>query len=150
MNDIDPVEVDEIPPHLMTASVTHSLKCRHKRTGDIFIPEFACHVGNKYFLMDAWTMARGYDKDYIGYEVKVTRQDFVRDKKWENYLDFCHKFFFVCPTDLINKDELPGDVGLMYYNPKTRALRINKQARRTSCELTTKTWKYIAMQLQCQ
>ena len=49
-----------------------------------------------------------------GYEIKVSRSDFVNDTKWQDYLPYCHQFYFVCPPDLIQPDELPKEIGLMY------------------------------------
>ena len=129
----------------MTSNINNALRQRHK--DGIWIDEFACHVGNKYYLMDFWATEFGYDKDLIGYEIKASRQDFMRDKKWENYLPFCHSFYFVCPIGLIHPDELPEDVGLIYYKTEKNALRIKKQAVRRKCQIKEKTWKYIMMQL---
>jgi len=60
---------------------------------------------------------------FYEYEVKVSRQDFLKDKKkkkWEfydlkmnerlpNYLTY------VCPENLIKEDEIPPFAGLLYY-----------------------------------
>jgi len=48
------------------------------------------------------------------YEFKSCRRDFISDKKWQNYLEYCHTFTFVCPRDAIKRDDLPRYVGLMY------------------------------------
>ncbi|WP_208112793.1 MmcB family DNA repair protein [Aureibacillus halotolerans] len=44
------------------------------------------------------------------YEIKVSRSDFLRDDKWPAYKNQCHRFFFVCPKDLIKPEELPDEV----------------------------------------
>lgn len=54
-------------------------------------------------------------KQYIrGFEFKVTRNDFLQDKKWHKYIKYCNTFTFVCPPDVIKKGELPKGIGLVY------------------------------------
>src|SRR3990167_9178859 len=48
-----------------------------------------------------------------GFEVKSSRADFTKDKKWRDYLPFVNEFFFCAPPGVIGKDELPPDVGLL-------------------------------------
>jgi hypothetical protein len=65
--------------------------------------------------MDAWACKRSWTNPLsIGYEVKVSRSDFLRDDKWRAYLPLCHQFYFVCPTELIDRKEVPKNVGLIY------------------------------------
>ncbi|HYG60717.1 MAG TPA: MmcB family DNA repair protein [Symbiobacteriaceae bacterium] len=53
---------------------------------------------------------------FTAYEVKVSRNDFMRDDKWANYRNYCHRFYFACPSGLIKPEELPEDVGLVWVN----------------------------------
>lgn len=49
------------------------------------------------------------------FEFKSSRQDFVSDKKWENYLKYCHTLTFVCPREVIRREDLLNkNVGLMW------------------------------------
>ena len=48
------------------------------------------------------------------FEFKSGRQDFLSDKKWQNYLEYCHTFTFVSPREAILKDDIPPGVGLMW------------------------------------
>lgn len=65
-------------------------------------------------------------KRYIRiFEFKSCRKDFVSDKKWEQYLNYCHTFTFVCPREVIQKNDLPTGIGLMWiykwrYRPSDR------------------------------
>lgn len=52
-----------------------------------------------------------------GYEIKVSRQDFLTDKKWQEYLPYCNQFYFVVPKGLILPEELPPEIGLIYIEP---------------------------------
>jgi len=48
------------------------------------------------------------------FEFKSCRNDFVRDKKWQKYLKYCHTLTFVCPAEVIQKQDLPPGIGLMW------------------------------------
>ncbi len=52
---------------------------------------------------------------FTGYEVKVSRSDWLRDDKWPYYMQFCHKLFVACPAGLVAPEELPEGVGLVWY-----------------------------------
>lgn len=80
-------------------------------------------------IMDALAVTPSWAHPCItGYEVKVSRSDFVGDEKWPTYLGYCHKFYFACPSHLIQPDELPVEVGLVWYNPETGALSTRRKA----------------------
>jgi hypothetical protein len=50
----------------------------------------------------------------IAYELKHSRADFMKDKKWPGYLNLCNELYFVVPgKGIIEKDELPAEVGLI-------------------------------------
>lgn len=48
------------------------------------------------------------------FEFKSSRGDFTSDKKWQHYLRYCHIFTFVCPYGVIQKEELPKGIGLLW------------------------------------
>lgn len=56
------------------------------------------------------------NKDCRIYEVKNNRATFDNDYKYEKYLDVCHRMYIACPKGLIQKDEIPDKIGLMYKN----------------------------------
>lgn len=54
-------------------------------------------------------------KQYIRiFEFKSCRQDFISDKKWQNYLKYCHTFTFVSPREVIKKEDVPKSIGLLW------------------------------------
>jgi len=56
-------------------------------------------------------------KKYIrGFEFKVSRGDFLQDKKWHKYLKYCNTFAFVCPPGIIKKGEVEKGIGLVYVS----------------------------------
>jgi len=55
------------------------------------------------------------------YEVKISRADFqsdIRSGKWLGYLPHCHRFYFACPSGMINKNEVPPGAGLIVRGDK--------------------------------
>lgn len=51
-----------------------------------------------------------------GFEIKVSRSDFLKDDKWQTYLRYFNRFFFVTPPGLIKPDELPPEIYLLEWN----------------------------------
>jgi len=62
------------------------------------------------------------------YEVKSSRGDFLSDRKWERYLEYCTHFAFVAPAGAIQRWELACEVGLIEYG--SPSLRNLSRARR--------------------
>ena len=44
--------------------------------------------------------------------MKSSRQDFLTDRKWPEYLDYCDRFYFAVPADF-PEELLPPEHGLM-------------------------------------
>lgn len=65
---------------------------------------------------------------YIGYEIKVSRSDFLSDTKWPAYLPSCNELWFVCPSGLIRPDEVPEQVGLLWVSKTGTRLYSKKKA----------------------
>ena len=101
---------------------------------DLFLTEVK--NGSTYFppaqgllKFDAVAIARSYTKPRIRiFEVKISRSDFLRDNKWNLYLQYCHEFYFACPAGMIRPDELPLEVGLMWYDPDKKTVRTKRKA----------------------
>jgi hypothetical protein len=74
-----------------------------------------------------------------GFEIKVSRADFLADEKWQSYAEFCSSLSMVCPAGLIAPSEIPKPFGLLYisrepvhqYTEKTRlVLKWEKKPKR--------------------
>lgn len=90
----------------------------------------------KLYILDAVAIKKSWTKPCIeGFEIKADRSDFLRDKKWQNYQAYCHKFSFACPPGVIKPEELPGDVGLLYYSPEHDALFTKRRAMRREIDM---------------
>ena len=57
----------------------------------------------------------------IAVEVKSSREDFLSDSKWPDYLDYCDRFYFAVPAEFPSA-LLPGDHGLFCVDPFGGAL----------------------------
>jgi hypothetical protein len=105
-------------PNSFSWSSDHLQKLlREKHQDDVFVGE--CNTGSSWGhnirRLDAWAMKRSWSPwETIGYEIKVSRQDFLKDEKWVEYLAYCHKFYFVCPPGLIRASDLPQGIGLLW------------------------------------
>lgn len=102
-----------------------------KHASDLFVAE--CKTGATYtgtgMRMDAWAMKKTYSPPTtIGYEVKVSRGDFVNDNKWPEYLKGCHQFYFVSPRNVIDPEEVPEQCGLLYVAKTGTRLFTKKKA----------------------
>ncbi len=82
------------------------------RTSSIFIPEYTW--GN--LRIDALIV--DISKRWIrGFEIKVSRSDFVRDDKWVLYSQFCSSISIVCPAEVVKPEEIKKPFGLLWLVP---------------------------------
>lgn len=118
-----------------------------KHTKDFFM----CEVRNgpsqsvDWFLkFDAFAMKKSWSKPLISiYEIKTNRQDFLSDQKYIKYLEYCHEFYFACPTDLIKIEEIPDRAGLVYVKDKT--IRTIKKAKYVEQKIPSELFIYIIL-----
>lgn len=112
-----------------------------KHAKDVLVTE--CKNGQSWasgmhqlLKIDAWVLRRSWSPlTTIGYEIKVSRQDFEQDQKWINYTDYCHEFFFVCPAGLIRAIDLPKGIGLIWTTMNGVGLQTKIKADRLKPDL---------------
>jgi len=127
------------------------LQKRHleKKLPDAFFTEVKngpTWTSNNLLKLDAVAIKKSWSNPCItGYEVKVSRGDFVRDEKWHGYLRYCHQFYFVCPAGLIKPEELPPEVGLVYYNPEKDCLSTKRKALHRMIEMSLDMFYYLVI-----
>lgn len=80
---------------------------------------------------------------FTGYEIKISRSDFLRDAKFYTYEELCNFLYIVCPKGLIQRTELPESVGLMYYDPEKRTITTKKKAIFRKIEYSADMLLYI-------
>ncbi|MFZ5688654.1 MAG: MmcB family DNA repair protein [Bacillota bacterium] len=103
-------------------------------------------TSNNLLIMDAIAIKKSWTKPCItGYEIKVDRQDFLRDEKWPAYRQYCHRLYFACPTELILPEELPDDIGLIYYNPEKDCINTKRKAVFRDIEIPWEMLYYLVI-----
>ena len=132
----------------MTADIIlQALKNRHWE--DVFIPE--CKTGPTWFnhnlrKFDAWVMTRSWvNLRMIGYEIKVSRNDFKQDKKWREYLPYCHQLYFICPWGLIQPEEINGEAGLCWLSKNGKRIYIKKHVLQRDIEIPVELLIHVVM-----
>ena len=114
----------------MSLSILDRLASKHSDA--VFVSE--CKTGSSWNgcrRLDAWALLKTWSPPtIIGYEIKTDRSDFLRDRKWQEYLPVCHELYFACPAKLIAPEELPQDVGLLWTSGESRLVTKRKAVRR--------------------
>lgn len=120
-----------------------------KHSGDLAVPE--CKTGPTHYAsalkkLDLWVMKKSWaNPQTYGYEIKVSRNDFVRDNKWQNYLEFCSNFYFVAPPGIIEIGEVPADAGLLVSSKRGTRLYTKKKAPYRNIQVPDSIFRYILM-----
>jgi len=89
-------------------------------------------------------MRRSWENPCVwGYEIKVSRSDFLADNKWRGYLPLCNEFYFVAPTGVIKPDELPQEAGLLLVTSTAARLWTKKKAPHRDIEIDANIFRYV-------
>lgn len=123
---------------------------RHNgRNPDAFFTEVkngSTWFSNSLMRLDAVAFKKSWQNPCItAYEVKVDRQDFLRDDKWPGYRQYCHYLYFACPVGLIEPGELPDDVGLIWYNPEKDCIHTKRKAVFRDIEIPVDMLYYLVV-----
>jgi len=118
----------------------------NRHSDDVFVPE--CKDGPSYgrnhVRMDAWAMAKSYSRFRpTGYEIKMSRSDFLRDGKYPLYLPYCNSLWFVAPHGIIDPRELPEEVGLLQISKKGARLFTKKKAPIRTIDPPVALYEYL-------
>ena len=131
----------------MTAyDLKNLLAARHYK--DVFVPE--CKNGptiyGSHLRLDAWAMNRSWSRFCtFGYEIKVSRSDFLRDEKYLFYRDMCHVLYLVTPPGILDKSEIPKDVGWLVSTKNGTKLLTKKKAVHRDIDDPIDLYRYILM-----
>jgi hypothetical protein len=129
---------------ITSGDILKMLEQRHDK--DLFVPE--CKNGSTWFQnhsrVDAWAMKKSWQNPcYIGYEIKISKSDFIHDSKYVNYLPMCNELYFICPWDMIKVSDIPLEVGLIYCSKNGTSLLTRKKAVHREIEAPINTLLYI-------
>jgi hypothetical protein len=119
-----------------------------KHAEDVFVPECknGPSNGGELLRLDAWAMKKSWSKPLtVGYEIKVSRSDFMKDEKWKFYLQYCNELYFVCPAKLILPEDLPPEIGLMYVSATGNRLFTKRKAAYRDVQIPENLFRYILM-----
>lgn len=123
----------------------------HNKFSEKFVCIPECKVGsawvmNKCSVIDFWCMAKSWTNPRtIAFEIKVSRQDFLRDNKWPEYLKYCTEFYFVAPPRIIDPSEVPEQAGLMVCSKNAKLLYTKKKAPYRNVDIPDSIYRYILM-----
>lgn len=131
---------------LNARQIVRLLESRHLR--DLFIPE--CKDGPTRFgghlRIDAWAMNRSWaNATMYGYEVKVSRSDWLKDQKLHAYLPLCNVLYIVAPSGVVKDEEIPEGVGLLVVNSKGTGLLTKRKAKHREVDDPTVLFRYVLM-----
>lgn len=120
-----------------------------KHYKDFFITE--CKSGSTWMtrpgdmkILDALAIRKSWTSPcFTGYEVKISRGDFLRDVKFYTYEELVNCLYIVCPKGMIDRTELPESVGLMYYDPEKGSITTKKKAIYRKIEYSPELLLYI-------
>ncbi len=125
-----------------------------KHAKDVFVR--ACKsgpswTGERVRILDGWAMPRSWARPQcVGYEIKLSRSDWLGDKKWPSYLELCHQLYIVCPHGLLKKSEIPDPLGLVYACAgEGRRLITAKKAAVRDVQIPESLFRYVLMN-RCQ
>lgn len=106
-----------------------ALERRWRRTGRAgFWPEITVPAPDGDLRLDGVALEWQYGNMWVhGYEIKISRSDWLRDAKYERYRKYCDTLTVVCPKGTIGRDEMPGDIGLMWFEPDKATLRYKRK-----------------------
>lgn len=109
------------------------MDCRHS-AGEIAIERLAVRGGQ----LDVAAMRLSWSRPLItGYEVKISRADFlsdVRGEKWRKYLACVERLYFAVPNYMVEPSEVPPECGLVYRGSKSWRWHRKAPARSLSPE----------------
>lgn len=118
---------------------------RKKHEEDTFVND--CKTGDMgHPILDAWVMKKSWSHPlYLGYEIKVSKQNFRNDCKWMNYLPYCNQLYFITPQGLIDKTEVPEVCGLIYISKNGRMLYTKKHAQYRKIDIPDTIFRALLM-----
>jgi len=78
-----------------------------------------------------------------GYEIKISRSDFMGDDKWQSYLPMCSQLYFVTTPGVCDVSEVPEPCGLIQTTANGNGLRTLKKAAFREIEHPVEMYRYL-------
>lgn len=121
----------------------------HRHSGDLFVEQ--CKNGPtfntpKLVVLDGWALSRSWKKPKMtAYEIKISRNDFLRDDKWRDALPLCNEFYWVAPAGVIEPEEIAAECGLLRVSPGGTRLYVKKRAPYREIAFPEDLVRYVLM-----
>lgn len=110
---------------MKTSNIMDLLRARH--SDDVYFEEPVIKYGK--LRMDAWAMKKSWvNPRVIGYEVKLSRADFLQDHKMQDYLPYCNEMYLICPRGIVDPREVNESFGLILVSTSGTKLITRKKA----------------------
>lgn len=122
------------------------LAARHSR--DLFFSEVKDGPtwGTTHLRLDALAIAKSWSPVRLSaYEVKVSRSDWLGDRKWESYRDLAHTLTIAAPRGVVEISELPDGIGLLEVSSTGKSLRCVRKAAYRDVPLPGELLLYLLM-----
>ena len=119
---------------------------KQKHSSDVYVSECKTRPseGVSHLRLDGLAIKRSWSNPAVtGYEIKISRSDFLNDEKYHNYKDYCNFFYFVCPPNLIKPEEIKDDTGLLWVSTTGTRLFKKKKALYRDVDIPADIYKYI-------
>lgn len=128
------------------SGVLRLLAKRHTR--DLFFSEVkdgpTC-LGS-HLRIDALAIAKSWSPvRLMGYEIKVSRSDWLSDQKWTEYLKLTTHFSIAAPTGVVQLEELPPGVGYVEVSSAGKSLRTIRKPAYSDISLPADLLLYLLM-----
>ncbi len=143
------------------ASITKNKETPKTKDLEIAISKY-CLIELKHEIVVPRCSAVGFEADILSinktaflheFELKISRQDFLKDKsktKWQFYESNSkyspNYFWYVCPKDMIDANEIKDYQGLIYYE-KSGVYEIKKPKRISSKKCNKRIYRSMIRSL---
>jgi len=130
--------------------ILRALGAKHERPEWVFLTEAPVLSDNGPVHVDALAINCFWSKDFVtvGYEVKVSRSDFLgelkKPEKTAASARICSSFYFAVPKGMVKPEEIPAPYGLVNVSERGYA----RIAKRSVLERPAPTWGQLAFLLR--
>lgn len=122
------------------------LSARHSRDMLWFEVKDGPTQGTSHLRLDALAIHKSWRPVTIhGYEIKVSRGDWLQDEKWTEYARYCTHLWVVAPDGVVQPEEIPEGLGLLQPAKTGTMLRTRRKAIRREIEPDPYMLLYLLM-----
>jgi hypothetical protein len=139
-NELKNLKKSTVKTYMESVEASNTLSVKElKRHGELQDKVLKWLYQQGYVVTSEWTLPNGKRADVVGFnengriiivEVKVSRADFLQDRKWRTYLDYCDEFYFLLDDEAIKAFwEIPEHPQCGLLSEHRQGLEIRNQDR---------------------